>query len=210
MSLQVLLTKIDAAGREQLQQIQMETRSKIDDMLELARQEARRIEEKASNAARIQTSRERTLILDKARLEGMRIVGDARKDRADSVLTGVRQQLAAMRSSPVYRQVLGSLVHEALDGLGMGDNCTVWLLADSRDKNILEDILAEKGSKVKLSYELNCWGGLVARSEDGRIEAINTLESRLERAKTFLRGYLAVLLEKDNPEAPASQVNITR
>jgi len=53
---------------------------------------------------------------------------------------------------------------------------------------------------------LDCWGGLVAKSEDGRIVVINTLEERLERATPFLRRYLAAFFENEQLESEASRV----
>jgi vacuolar-type H+-ATPase subunit E/Vma4 len=70
-------------------------------------------------------------------------------------------------------------------------------------KNILDDLKLD----LPVSYELNCWGGLIAKSGDGRVVVINTFESRLERATAFLRRYLAALFEEEQSEA--KQVEVT-
>jgi vacuolar-type H+-ATPase subunit E/Vma4 len=51
------------------------------------------------------------------------------------------------------------------------------------------------GLELLVSYELNCQGGLVARSADSRVVAINTLDSRLERAIPYLRRVVTTLFE---------------
>jgi vacuolar-type H+-ATPase subunit E/Vma4 len=57
--------------------------------------------------------------------------------------------------------------------------------------------------ELPVSCELNCWGGLTAKSEDGRVVVINTLESRLERATAFLRRHLAALFEEEQSNVKA-------
>jgi vacuolar-type H+-ATPase subunit E/Vma4 len=54
---------------------------------------------------------------------------------------------------------------------------------------------------------MDCWGGVVAKSEDGCIVIINTLEARLERATPYLRRYLAALFESEGDDVAVSQVS---
>jgi vacuolar-type H+-ATPase subunit E/Vma4 len=75
------------------------------------------------------------------------------------------------------------------------------LVADTRDQLLLENNLDDLTLDLHVSYDLTCWGGLIAKSEDGRVVAINTLEVRLERAMPFLRGYLAGLFEEERSDA---------
>jgi vacuolar-type H+-ATPase subunit E/Vma4 len=74
------------------------------------------------------------------------------------------------------------------------------LEADPRDRQLLDTLLSRMGLCLPISYTLNCWGGLIAASEDGRVVVINTVEARLERATPYLRGYLATLFECDRSE----------
>lgn len=80
---------------------------------------------------------------------------------------------------------------------GVDDHGAIQLVADPRDREPLEGILIDLWLDLPVSYELNCWGGLVARSEGGRVTIINTLEARLERATPYLRRYLAALFEEE-------------
>ena len=102
-----------------------------------------------------------------------------------------------MSSRPKLRQLL----QEALAELGpsaAGASATYagYLVeADPRDRQTLEAILAETGWGLHLSYPLHCWGGVIARTADHRIVAINTLENRLEHAMPSLRRHLAACLE---------------
>jgi vacuolar-type H+-ATPase subunit E/Vma4 len=93
--------------------------------------------------------------------------------------------------------VLGTLAEEALTELASGGAGNARLLADPRDRSLLKSILDDLKLDLPVNYELNCWGGLIAKSEDGRVVVINTFESRLERATAFLRRHLAALFEEE-------------
>jgi vacuolar-type H+-ATPase subunit E/Vma4 len=65
--------------------------------------------------------------------------------------------------------------------------------------------LTDLGLTLPINYNLDCWGGLIAQSEDGRVVVINTLETRLERAIPYLRRYLAALYEEEHFEPETDQ-----
>jgi len=197
MSLETILERIHADGEAQVQEIERETRAQVGEILADARMEAHQIEADARTAATAPAARERARILHHARLEALQVVGNVREDLVDSALVQTRERLAAIRSNSSYKEVLEDLTREALAELTTsGRESSVFLLADPRDKKMLESILAEMDLDMQVRFELKSWGGLVAKSEDGRVVAVNTLETRLERAAIFLRGFLAALFEE--------------
>jgi vacuolar-type H+-ATPase subunit E/Vma4 len=68
---------------------------------------------------------------------------------------------------------------------------------DPRDEALVCHLLHELGLQLPVVACLRGWGGLVARSADGRVLAINTLAARLERAMPFLQQELATFFEHD-------------
>ncbi|MCJ7623387.1 MAG: V-type ATP synthase subunit E family protein, partial [Anaerolineaceae bacterium] len=80
------------------------------------------------------------------------------------------------------------------------------LEADERDKSLLEEILQDLDLEIAVSYDLHCMGGVIAKSEDGRLVVINTMEARLERSIPFLRRYLAESFEGELDENVSSPV----
>lgn len=197
MGLQDLLEKIRDSGDVQVQEIEKNVQSQVNAILAHARMEAHRIEEDSCAVASAPAVAERLRILHRARLESLRIVGDVREDLVDTAITRARERLASLRSDSSYPAVLRMLTQEALTVLGSGKTRKAQLLADPRDKILLRNILDDLKLDLPVSYELNCWGGLIAKSEDGRVVVINTFESRLERATVFLRPYLAALFEEE-------------
>jgi vacuolar-type H+-ATPase subunit E/Vma4 len=197
MGLQAILEKIRASGDAQVQEIEKNTHSQVSEILAQARMEACQIEEDSRVIASAPAIAERARILHRARLEALRIVGDVREDLVDTAITRARERLAVVRPDLSYPTVLRTLTEEALTELVSGGAGKTQLLADRRDKSWLTNILDDLKLDLPVSYECNCWGGLVAKSEDGRVVVINTFESRLERATAFLRRHLAALFEEE-------------
>ena len=197
MSLQVILDKIRASGEVQIQEIEQASQIQVNALLAQAGMEAHELGQESTETASYPANAERARILHHAHLESLRIVGDVRAELVEAAISRAREGLAGFRSESFYPAVLRRLVQEALAELDTGGADNAILLADPRDRNWLVDILNDLGLDLPVSYEISCWGGLVAKSQDGRVVVTNTLESRLERATGFLRSRLAALFEEE-------------
>lgn len=198
MSLEAILAAIRAAGEEQVEEIEQQARRQAEAILAEARREAEKARQASRERAVAPAYRERARILHRARLDRLRTIGDAREAAIDATLEQVRHCLAGMRIDAGYPAILQRLTEEALAELSesLEDVSHARLEVDRRDEALMADILEELALQLPVSNGLNCWGGLVARSADGRIVVINTLESRLERATPYLRRYVAALFEE--------------
>lgn len=197
MGLEVILEQIRTIGDTQIQEVERNTQSQVYEILAQARMEARQVEEDSSQFISAPAAAERARILHRARLESLRIVGDVRENLVDTAINRARERLRSVRSDSPYLEVLRTLTQEALTELAIGGAGKAELLADPRDEILLKKIIAELKLDLPVSYELNCWGGLIAKSEDGRVVVINTIESRLEHATSILRRQLAALFEEE-------------
>jgi len=196
--LQAILEKIRASGAAQICEIETNAQSRTKAILAQARMEAHQIEEEARTAASIPAAAERARILHLARLDALYFVGSVRENLVDAAISQTRERLASYRSDPSYPMVLRKLVDESLRQLKSTDvEGKPQLLADPRDQVGIQNILEDMKLNIPVRYELKCWGGLIARSEDGCVVVINTLESRLEHATVFLRHSLAMLFEEE-------------
>ncbi len=198
MSLQAILEKIRASGDAQVQEIEKNTQSQVKAILAQAQMEAHQIEEDSCTTASAPAIAERARIFHRAHLESLRIVGDVREDLVDTAITCAHERITSIRADSSYPSVLCKLTEEALTELAPDGKAQ--LLADPRDMALLKSILEDLKLDLPVSYELNCCGGLIAKSEDGRVVVINTFESRLERAAAFLRRHLAALFEEEESE----------
>ena len=204
MSLEVILAAIRASGEKQIGEIEQRARSEAEAILADARREAERARQDARARAVVPAYGERARIIHRARLTRLRTVGDAREAAVDAALEQTRHSLAKLRAGSSYPAILHRLTKQALSELqgSMEDITRAHLEVDPRDEELVARILRELDLKLSVTYCLECWGGLIARSEDGRIVVINTLESRLERAMPFLRRYLAALFEEGETVRP--------
>ena len=199
MSLEAILEAISAAGDAQVGEIEARTRTQVYEILANARVEAEDIDEDGYNTAFAPAAKERARIIHRARLEAMHIEGEAREALVDMTLERTRGALAGLRTDRQYPEVLCQLLEEALAELSssMEHEAKIHLEADRRDRVLLESLLRHLAVDLKVSYTQECWGGLIARSEDGRVVVDNLLETRLERAIPFLRQYLAAWFEDE-------------
>ena len=207
MSLSAILEAIRLSGEAQVQEIEKQALKQANELLSNARQQADQIEEDACAKEVLPAYRERARIFHRARLESLRIVGDVREALVDEALDRARGHMAGIRSDPVYQVVLRRLIQETMAELEgtLEDVHLSKLEADPRDRELLELILGDMRLDVPIEYELNCWGGLVAKSSDGRVVIINTLEARFNRAAPFLRRHLAALFEIQQTESDRNQ-----
>jgi vacuolar-type H+-ATPase subunit E/Vma4 len=197
MSLEAILEAIRGAGDAQVGEIEARTRTQVYEILANARVESEEVEEEAYNTAIAPAAKERARIIHRARLEAIRVVGEAREALVDMTLERTRGVLAGLRTDRQYPEVLCRLLEEALAELrsSLEHQAIIHLEADRRDRALLESLLKHLDVDIEVSYIKECWGGLVARSEDGRVVVDNLLETRLERAIPFLRQYLAAWYE---------------
>lgn len=201
MGLQAILDNIRAVGNAQIQEIERTAQSQASEILAHARMEAEQVEEDASANISAPAIAERARIIHRARLDALHIVGSVRENLVDTAILRTREHLAAFRPDSAYPLVLRTLTEETLAQLTSSEkDGRPQLLADPRDKDLLQKILQDLKLNIPVNYELNCWGGVIAQSEDERVVVINTFESRLEQATAFLRRHLAASFEGEQFE----------
>jgi vacuolar-type H+-ATPase subunit E/Vma4 len=203
MSLDTILDVIRSSGEAQVGEIGKQAQARAKETLAQAHVESERLRQDARTKVALQASKESIRVVQQARLEALQIVGNVREALVEEVLRRTCEHLADVRSDPIYPKVIRFLLEEALHDLGtsLRNSEHPQLAADPRDREILEEVLRQMRLDLVVSYELDCQGGLVARSEDGRVLVINTLEARLERAIPYLRRYLAALFEETPVES---------
>ena len=208
MSLLAILEVIRTSGQAQVHKIEESAYRQVHEMRVNARMDAERIADETCSVTAAPAYRERARILHHARLEALQITGNVRETLVDTALDQTRGHLEGLRTDATYPEVLQRLTQEALDELSgsLDKTSQIRLEADPRDQELLENILSGIGLNLEVSYRLNCWGGLIAKSHDNRVVVINTLQARLERATPYLRRYLAALFENEREENKSDQI----
>jgi len=198
MSLNAILEAIRASGQVEVAGIEAQAQTQAETIVAQARAEAERLQQGAWATGMSQAKREEARVLLEARSQVLKIVGEARQALVEETLARTRQQLADLRAASTYPAVLLHLTVETLDELYpcLEGGERVCLRADQRDQELLEPFLEERFPDMLVNYDMDCWGGIIAQSEDGRIVAINTLEARFERGRPHLQRHMSVLFEE--------------
>lgn len=193
MSLQAILDAILAQGAERVRQIEQEASQQAGALLQKAQAEGAAQRERLIAQRRGRALQEQTRRLQQTNQQCALIVSAAREELVEEALARVGERLQTARQAADYGVVLLRLVEEALDTLrpSLRKGEVPVLQADPVD----QALLAALPDTVTVAYTLRCLGGVVARSEDGRVVVVNTLEARLERATPYLRRYLARIFE---------------
>jgi vacuolar-type H+-ATPase subunit E/Vma4 len=210
VSLNAILKAIQDVGDAQIRDIERRAQKQVDEVLADIQAEVTRVRGEARVVESVSAVGERARILHHARLEALRSVGDVRETLVDTALDQARGRLAGIRLDASYPAVLRRLSEEAFMELGVSieEIGKTRVEAEHRDRKLMEGILFDLGLDLPVSYELDCWGGLIIRSEDGRVVIVNTLEARLERATSYLRRHLAAFFEEGLLETPISRDRI--
>jgi vacuolar-type H+-ATPase subunit E/Vma4 len=155
-------------------------------VIEDARREARALEAELTEAGAAEGRRAAAHELAVARLEAAAAVRSAREEAFVSLLSGVRAELAAVRATRAYPELLHALVVESRAALPGG-----WeLRVDPRDAELAGGV----AYGLRVEPTLDTWGGVELASDDGRTVR-NTLEERLANAELLFRRSLAERLE---------------
>lgn len=189
MSLQAILDAILAQGAERVRQIEQAASQQAGALLQKAQAEGEAQRERLIAQCRGRALQEQTRRLQQTNQQCALIVSAAREELVDEALARVGERLQTARQDADYGVVLLRLAEEALDTLrpSLRKGEVPILQADPVD----QALLAALPGRVTVAYTLRCLGGVVARSEDGRVIVVNTLEARLEQATPYLRRYLA-------------------
>jgi vacuolar-type H+-ATPase subunit E/Vma4 len=208
VSLEAILEAIETDGLARVREIERRAQEEVEEILAAAQADAERLRQEACAAEAAPAALECARIIQGARLEGLRVVGEEREALVETALQQARGRLSKVRGDRAYSRALRQLVEEALDGLGRsaGESRGASLEVDPRDREAVESILRALGAGVAVRYDLDCMGGVIARSEDGRVNVLNTLEARLTRAEPFLRRSLGALFEEGQSESKARRV----
>lgn len=185
-----MLREADAEAQAIIEQAEHEAEALLEQERSKSEQAARSIEVRLVRRAQEQRSRR----LNRARVEALEIIGQARQALIQQALERVSQQLEQVRAHE-YSDVLARLLDETLQALEDSPG-PLTLRADPRDRSLLVELLDEREIELQVEYDLECLGGVAASTAEARISVTNTLESRLERARRALESILGSVFKE--------------
>ncbi len=177
------------------QEISATTRAAEEEAAQLiaeAEQQARATRER--HCARVEPAlrAEAAALQNKAKLESLRAVANAREALLTEAFAKAGDCLAGVRRSKQYPALFRALAQATVAELGN----EIVAHVDPVDVELARGVFAQMGVKAQVQSQPLPLGGLEAQAPDGRVVVINTLASRLARARTVLRGPVAEILVK--------------
>jgi vacuolar-type H+-ATPase subunit E/Vma4 len=178
MALADLLHAIEADAAAERARADRETAAEATAIVERAREQAGALEAELVAAPEAQACAEAEQALALARLEVSGAVRSVREEAFVSLLTGVRAELAGLRTTAAYPDLFRALLAEARAALPAARELRV----DRRDLELATPLPGD----LRLDPTLETWGGVELISDDGRTVR-NTVEERLANAELLLR-----------------------
>ena len=159
-----------------------------DQIIKEAEKKALQEIEKAEELAELKSEQEKRKIIEEAEREAAKILAQAliqarqelakvKSEIINKIRNKAQTQLAKVSTEP---SLLIKLVREGIDGLG-ADKVRIYV--SSKDMAKIQQALntdKELAGKVIEVKEVNCVGGVIVESIDGKISVDNTYDTRLE------------------------------
>lgn len=112
----------------------------------------------------------------------------ALEEAIDKVFTKAIDQISNMARSGDYSNLIKTLLDESTEILG---TTKVIIYTNSKDKNVVQDVLSKYPGAEISPETINCLGGITVKSKDGVMKFDNTLDARIQRMKPLIRKEIA-------------------
>jgi vacuolar-type H+-ATPase subunit E/Vma4 len=166
-------------------------KSQVDRILAEARSEASRIRDARVDQVRRELSLMRNKRMNQARLDGKKQASAERELLIQEVFEGAAQRGAALRDLPEWPARLERMLAEALDPVAAAD-ATVHV--DPRDLALAEPLVAKLAPGARVVADIESMGGCTVTVAEGKISRLNTIESRLAKARRVGKSDVAAAL----------------
>ena len=190
MALEDMLKALEEEGRAECERILSQAKARADQIIKEAEQEGTSIKQAHMVKAEALLKSERSKILNEASFTVKKAVIQAKDSLISKVFDRISERVQKIRESSEYREVFRKLASEAL----ANTQGKIVISVDKRDEDIAKSILKDLGADYELRTDLECGGGLAVTTVDGRITFVNTLDSRLDKARAVLKPDVASIL----------------
>lgn len=199
MSIEDILQALDDECRAECQEIFRRAEQEAKQIIEKAQAEAESIRQARLAKVKAEAQSEAVSLLYSARLKSKNEVIRAKEKVVEEVLAEAVRRLEGLRSRADYREILEGLIDEGLTRV----SGKVVVRVDPADRELAEQIMRGKGLDFEVRPDIKTLGGAVITDAAERVEIINTLEERLNRAREKLRMQVSGILFGEEAEAAA-------
>ncbi len=191
MAIDRILWAIEEEAQEEANQIIAEAEAAAQKTVVAAKAHAEEIKERYYRQRVLPELRaEEARLIGEAQRESLGMVMKVKEELIDRAFTLAAEELSKVRSRGDYPEILHRLTQEVVGELGK----ELIIEVSPQDSELIEKIVSEVGLDATVRFSLECMGGLAAAPQDGRVHLVNTIDSRLERAREFLREQVAAIV----------------
>ena len=191
MAYEDLIRAIEASAEERTQGIRQKAESQAEEVLERAREQVPHITETHRENAIKRADIERNRIISSITKDTKLQVIKAKAEISERVFALAEQELAKSRQRPSYEASFRSFLQESLEEMS-GDPVRIHL--DPLDETLCRRILKDLSLDPEIVPDLHCAGGLNVSSKDETFVTLDTIESRLAKAREILRPEVFTIL----------------
>lgn len=189
MAVEDIFRALEAEGEKECQEVISRAKEQAKSIVDEAEEQARRIIQEKVDKVCASLAGEQAQILNSARLRQIKETTAKKEAYIRRAFDEARQHLN-LRDKPDYDKTFELLAKEAI-GLRPGK---VRVYVDRRDASVAQAVLPRLCDDFELYTELECLGGLRVTTDDGRVTHLNTIDSRLEKARQALKSKVASIL----------------
>lgn len=171
MGLEALMQELNRKTQAEVQRIENEGRLEAKRIKDDAKKESAKRMENGQKEADEFVEREKMRI-PAARLKAKRIIQDAKYEKVSEALEELSKMLDKASSKKEYEKVLESLIKEGVEGIGAKKPI---IQVRKQDLQIAK--------KYGTAVAIECMGGAIVTSEDGKMRINNTFEAVLEKRR---------------------------
>jgi vacuolar-type H+-ATPase subunit E/Vma4 len=197
MPLDAILNGIHQVAQQQIADINKQAQMQLRANEAKTTVEVEAIRNNALLEGKSRISKKQALLDQQTQLKSLQILADARQKLIERVLNDLQVELKNFRASPGYPLVLSELIDQAINTLkpSLLPEQKIQLLLDKRDVEKIP-VMQKEDPSIQVAFDLDCFGGCVAQSEDGQVRVLNTLEDRFSRALPILQTQLSIFFDQ--------------
>jgi V/A-type H+-transporting ATPase subunit E len=176
-----LIQSMEEGAGEKIAEIRSEMQRTIENIRRESSERAEEVHRSLLEEARSAAKDQRNRTLFQVRGEENEALTREKEHRVNEAFKKAGERMKEMRKDPSYRDLFSGLLSESLAAVDIRD---IQVHVDPRDQELCRSSLSERSVRADVIPDLTTAGGVELSSADGRIKVYNTLESRLEKARS--------------------------
>lgn len=196
MSYEEFIKAIERDAAKEREKVLNDARAEADKIIKDTEAGLKRLKDERINELKVYSEKDRILAIIRAEREARMFSLSAREEIISELFVKAERNIFELKKGGKYSDILKRLFKEVVDkGREEIDTGELVVYTSEDDLHLLKDTAVSHGIEIKAGKEIT--EGVIVASKDGRFKLINTLKSRMERAKIDLLPLLNHMLFED-------------